>query len=76
MNKRFVVSIVGEMDHGKTTLLDAFQHTSYREQEYGGTTQVMRATDVALSDEVPCTFLDTPGQSCFSTVCMMSYIHT
>ena len=66
--KRFIVSVVGEMDHGKTTLLDCFLHTANRSLEYGGTTQIMRATEAEVTPSLPCTFLDTPGQSCFSTV--------
>lgn len=76
--------VVGEMDHGKTTLLDTFLHTSYQKQEFGGTTQVIRASDMhipykTLSGETiyhPCTFLDTPGQSCFSFVNMLISVHS
>ena len=68
-----VISVVGEMDHGKTTLLDYFLHTHYQKQEFGGTTQIIRASDLVLnqsnqSKQSHCTVLDTPGQSCFSYV--------
>lgn len=59
------------MDHGKTTLLDALLHTSFQKEEYGGTTQLIRANEVKLTSQTTsqdCTFLDTPGQSCFSYV--------
>lgn len=77
VKRRSVFSVIGEMDHGKTTLLDTFLHTSYQKQEFGGTTQIIRANDMQIpyktaSGETalhPCTFLDTPGQSCFSFVC-------
>lgn len=71
IKKRSVISVVGEMDHGKTTLLDSFLHTHYQKQEFGGTTQVIRGNEFTLTDDTssqPCTFLDTPGQSCFSYV--------
>ena len=56
------------MDHGKTTLLDCFQHTANRSLEYGGgITQHIGAYQVQVNGK-PITFLDTPGQSCFSTV--------
>lgn len=71
-----VFSVVGEMDHGKTTLLDYLQHSEIQKQEFGGTTQLIRANSLTLeyrneSNKVanyPCTFLDTPGQSCFADV--------
>lgn len=71
-----VFSVVGEMDHGKTTLLDYLQHSEIQKQEFGGTTQLIRANSLTLEyrDEsnrianYPCTFLDTPGQSCFADV--------
>ena len=58
------------MDHGKTTLLDYFLHTHYQKQEFGGTTQISRASDLVLNqdNQSHCTVLDTPGQSCFSYV--------
>ncbi|CBK24525.2 uncharacterized protein [Blastocystis hominis] len=76
VKRRSVFSVIGEMDHGKTTLLDTFLHTSYQKQEFGGTTQIIRANDMQIpyktaSGETalhPCTFLDTPGQSCFSFI--------
>lgn len=69
------------MDHGKTTLLDTFLHTSYQKQEFGGTTQIIRANDMQIPYKTatgetayhPCTFLDTPGQSCFSFVLFFTF---
>ena len=70
------------MDHGKTTLLDYLQHSEIQKQEYGGTTQLIRANSVRLhyvdergnSATYPCTFLDTPGQSCFADVLLPLFI--
>lgn len=74
--RQSVFSVVGEMDHGKTTLLDYLQHSSIQKHEFGGTTQIIRANSISLPfynssnqlDSFKCTFLDTPGQSCFSIV--------
>ena len=74
--RQSVFSVVGEMDHGKTTLLDYLQQSEIQKQEYGGTTQLIRANSMKLHylDDngnpatYPCTVLDTPGQSCFADV--------
>lgn len=77
--RQSVLSVVGEMDHGKTTLLDYLQHSSIQRQEFGGTTQLIRANQVSLaasqSESYPCTILDTPGQSCFSNVPLVVFLH-
>ena len=77
--RQSVFSVVGEMDHGKTTLLDYLQHSSIQKQEFGGTTQLIRANQGALTDSqskiYPCTILDTPGQSCFSNVALTDSPH-
>lgn len=70
------------MDHGKTTLLDYLQQSDIQKQEFGGTTQLIRANSMKLHyvDDsgnpaiYPCTFLDTPGQSCFADV-LFSSLH-
>ena len=78
MKKQSVISVVGEMDHGKTTLLDTLLNTNYQKQEFGGTTQLIRANEVSLTYQSSshfCTFLDTPGQSCFSYVYILVFTH-
>uniref|UniRef100_A0A1A9VJN3 Translation initiation factor IF-2, chloroplastic n=1 Tax=Glossina austeni TaxID=7395 RepID=A0A1A9VJN3_GLOAU len=63
-----IVTFMGHVDHGKTSLLDAFRESNVAERESGGITQHIGAYQITTKDKQKITFIDTPGHEAFTAM--------
>lgn len=66
VERPMVLTIMGHVDHGKTTLLDAFRNSRIVDTEFGKITQSIGAFNCILKDNTKVTFIDTPGHEAFT----------
>ncbi|MDD9331375.1 MAG: translation initiation factor IF-2 [Wolbachia sp.] len=63
-----IVTFMGHVDHGKTSLLDAFRESNVAEKESGGITQHIGAYQITTANQQKITFIDTPGHEAFTAM--------